>query len=155
MCCSLRGRQELITQWCLNCRIRPVWLLLWESESAYCSGSLLSVVLVAGEGNAKCRLKPGFREKRPRYLWTNNRESVKPCSFFLKQLKGCMTSQVPVLELCSLCLNFRVGKLPDVVCVCGVGTQIVLEAAACASGVQLGDLSENCLLSTDLNTAKV
>lgn len=30
----------------------------------------------------------------------------------------------------------------------------MLEAAACASGVQLGDLSENCLLSTDLNTAK-
>lgn len=56
---------------------------------------------------------------------------------FFEALKGCMTSQVSVLELCSLCFNVPVGKLPGTgrlhalgmisvcVCDCRMGTQIL------------------------------
>lgn len=64
MCCSSRGRQELITQWCLNCRIRSVWLLLGESELILL-WVLLREVLDAGESNAKCRLSLGSEKKGP------------------------------------------------------------------------------------------
>lgn len=158
MCSSSRGRRELITQWCLNCRTWPVCLFLGQSESTDCSGSLLGIMLVTGESNAKCRLKPGLREKRSRHLWTNSGESVKLWSFYLKQLKGCLPSQVSVLELCSLCFNFPEGKLRAVARLCTLGVICVCVCRwghrSCWRQLQ-GHLRERWLLSTDLNSAKV